>query len=126
MTPAAEGLYPWPLSGGYRGLSSNSLLVLTSCGGPAEAQALADALVGMRLAACVNVVTGVSSVYRWQGEVERGEEVLVLIKTTAERFEALKRAIESRSSYELPEVLAVSVTSGSAPFLEWIAANVGE
>ena len=102
---------------------SETLLVLSTCGERSEAEALAEALVADRLAACVNVVPGVRSVYEWQGKVERSEEVLLLIKTTREQFAALENAIRARSSYELPEVLAVPV-SGSADYLRWVAASV--
>jgi len=102
---------------------SETLLVLSTCGERGEAEALAEALVADRLAACVNVLPGVRSVYEWQGRIERSEEVLLLIKTTREKFAALEAAIRARSSYELPEVLAVPV-SGSADYLRWVAASV--
>lgn len=104
--------------------SGETLLVLTTCGELDEAETLAEALVAERLAACVNVVAGIRSVYRWQGDVERGAEVLLLIKTTRERFTGLEAAIRSRSSYELPEVLAVPVADGSAAYLSWVAEAV--
>jgi periplasmic divalent cation tolerance protein len=105
-------------------LDSKALLVLTTCGDAAEAEALADALVGESLAACVNVLPRVSSTYRWEGRVEKGQESLLLIKTTQDRFAELEAAIKRRSSYELPEVVAVPVHNGSAEFLGWIADSV--
>lgn len=103
--------------------SSETLLVLSTCDQRGEAEALAEALVAERLAACVNVVPGVRSVYEWQGRTERSEEVLLLIKTTRGKFAALEEAIRARSGYELPELLAVPV-SGSADYLRWVAESV--
>jgi periplasmic divalent cation tolerance protein len=103
---------------------SEALLVLSTCENSAEAERLAEALVGQRLAACVNLVPGVKSVYRWQGGVERGDEVLMVIKTSRERLEAVEEAIQTLSSYDVPEVLAVPVAGGSAAYLEWVAESV--
>jgi len=98
--------------------------VLTTCANRQEADALAAALVEPRLAACVNIVEDVWSTYRWRSKVETSQETLVLIKTTADRFDALELAIRERASYELPEVLAVPVHSGSTDYLEWLQASV--
>lgn len=103
--------------------STETLLVLSTCGQRGEADALAEALVSERLAACVNVVPGIHSVYEWQGRIERSEEVLLLIKTTRGKLAALEEAIRARSSYELPEVLAVPVT-GLEDYLRWVAEAV--
>lgn len=103
---------------------TSALLVLTTCASPEEADKLAAALVEARLAACVSTVPRVASTYRWQGKVTRDEESLLLIKTTTSRYAALEQAIREHSSYEVPEVLALPVSSGSAPYLEWLAASV--
>lgn len=103
---------------------TSALLVLTTCASPEEADKLAAALVEARLAACVSTVPRVASTYRWQGKVTRDEESLLLIKTTTSRYAALEQAIREHSSYEVPEVLALPVGSGSAPYLEWLAASV--
>ena len=92
----------------------------------AQAESLAESLVGERLAACINLVPGIRSVYRWQGNIEKGSEVLLLIKTTEARLPALEAAIKAHSSYELPEVLAVPVESGSGAYLNWIADAVDD
>jgi periplasmic divalent cation tolerance protein len=105
-------------------VTDTALLVLTTCGSAAEAAQLARSLVEDRLAACVNVVPRVLSTYRWQGQVEQAEECLLLIKTTASRYAALERAIRERSSYELPEVLAVRPETGSSDYLAWVGASV--
>lgn len=96
-------------------------IALVSCP-PDIADALATALVEARVAACVNIVPKLRSIYRWQGEVQRDDEALLVIKTSAERFEDLKREVLARHPYELPEVIAVDIADGHTPYLEWIAA----
>lgn len=105
-------------------LSAPALLVLTTCGDEAKARSLADVLVGERLAACVNAVPNVSSTYRWEGKIEHDAEVVLLIKTTADRFAAVERAIKAAADYELPEIVAVPIQAGSAEYLAWIGASL--
>ena len=82
---------------------------------------MAGALVGKRLAACVNVMTTpVKSVYRWKGEVERASEVLMLIKTTRRKFAALEKEIRRLHSYQTPEIIALPIFAGSRAYLEWL------
>jgi periplasmic divalent cation tolerance protein len=100
------------------------LLVLTTCASSDDAHRLAAALVELRLAACVNTVSNVTSTYRWQGEVQRDQESLLVIKTTEARLPELEIAIRERSSYELPEVLAIPVHGGSADYLAWLGESV--
>ena len=107
-------------------LSSKALLVLTTCTSAEEADGIAANLVEARLAACVNRLDGITSTYRWEGELRRDQETLLLIKTTEDRFEALEQAICKQHSYELPEVLAVPVQGGSSGFLDWLVAAVRE
>lgn len=96
-------------------------IALVSC--PSDvADSLAAALVEARVAACVNVLPRLRSVYRWQGEVQREDEALLLIKTSADRFADLRREVLARHPYELPELIAVDIVDGHAPYLEWIAA----
>lgn len=83
-------------------------------------EAIAEAVVGERLAACVNLLPGVRSVYRWKGEVQRDDEVLAVMKTTAGRFEALRARVCALHPYELPEVLAVSSGPAHLPYLAWV------
>jgi len=99
------------------------LLVLTNLPDRAAAEKLADALVGERVAACVNILAPCRSVYRWQGAVQHDEEHPVLIKTTEERYAALEGAIRAHHPYELPEVIAVPIAHGLPAYLEWIAAE---
>lgn len=94
-------------------------MVFVSCP-PAHAQALARGLVKDRLAACVSILTKVTSTYRWKNKLESAKESLLLIKTTSTRFKALKTAVLERHPYELPEVIAVKIARGHKPYLNWI------
>jgi periplasmic divalent cation tolerance protein len=95
-------------------------IVLSTAGSEDEARKIAHHLVERQLAACVNIVPRIESIYRWQGKVESSAEWLMLIKTTAERFPAVRDAIRELHSYELPECIAISVEDGSAEYLQWI------
>ncbi len=97
-----------------------TLLVLTTLPDRDRALQLASALVEARLAACVNVQAGCTSVYRWQGVLETADEVALLIKTTSARYPALEAAIRARHPYELPEIVAVPVTRGLPAYLQWV------
>lgn len=101
----------------------SALLVFCTCPDEAVAGHIAHALVEERLAACVNRVPGITSTYRWKGDVCRDSECLLLIKTTVERFAALRERIVALHPYELPEVIAVDVVRGLPPYLAWIAAE---
>ena len=92
---------------------------------PDKAAEVARILVGERLAACVNLVPAVRSIYRWQDKIEDDNEVLVLIKTRTEHFERLKARILELHPYEVPEVLALPVEAGYAAYLEWMAKETG-
>jgi len=94
-----------------------------TCPDLASAERLAEALVGERLAACVNVLPGLRSIYRWRGTVERADEVLLLIKTTRERLDALAARVQALHPYELPELLAVEAAGGLPAYLDWVAAE---
>jgi periplasmic divalent cation tolerance protein len=95
-------------------------VVLTTCGSNEEAGKIARALVERRLAACVNIVPGIESVYQWQGKVESATEWLLVIKTTEAHFESVRDAIRELHSYELPECIMISIEDGSAEYLKWI------
>jgi periplasmic divalent cation tolerance protein len=89
------------------------------------AESIAGPLVEERLAACVNVIEGVTSIYRWQGAIAREVEVLMVIKSTLPRLEALRERLVELHPYEVPEVLVLDVRDGHVPYLDWVRAEVG-
>lgn len=97
-------------------------LVITTAGSRDEAGRIATALVEAHLAACVNIVPGVGSIYRWQGDVGTADEVLLLIKTTVENLDAVEAALRSLHSYELPELLVFQPDAASQAYADWLAA----
>jgi len=99
-------------------------LILTTCANRDEAERIARALVEDRLAACVNLIAGVTSVYRWQGAVDTSSETLLLIKTTAGRVDQVETALRRLHSYELPEFLVLPVDSASQLYAAWIGDSV--
>jgi periplasmic divalent cation tolerance protein len=106
--------------------SDRVLLCYCTCPNPASAHHLAEALVGESLAACVNRIPGILSTYRWKGEVTTDSEELLLIKTTANRFEALKERVLALHPYELPELIAVPVERGHDAYLDWVRTAGGD
>jgi periplasmic divalent cation tolerance protein len=104
---------------------TNARIVLTTTGSQEEAGKIAHTLVDRRLAACVNIVPQIESVYRWQGKVETAQEWLLLIKTQAKLYERVRQAIQELHSYELPECVMLEVTAGSQEYLDWIEKNAG-
>lgn len=103
---------------------SDKKLVLSTAGSREEAEKIAQALVERRLAACVNLVGPIQSVYRWQGKVETAAEHLLVIKTTAGLFDAVAKAIRELHSYELPECIQLPIEAGSAEYMKWIGESV--
>jgi len=100
------------------------ILVLVTAATEKEAAGIAQALVEREEAACVNVVPMIRSIYRWKGKVWNEAEQMLIIKTTAPALEDVKRTVKELHSYELPEILAVSVADGEASALDWIRASV--
>ena len=101
-----------------------ALMVVMTAGSREEAVRLAEMLVGARLAACVQILPEIESVYRWQGEVQREAEVLLFAKTSAACFPDLEREVRALHSYETPEIIALPVSEASAPYLAWLGENV--
>lgn len=101
-------------------MEHDTLLVMTTCPDTEHAQALAVQLIEARLAACINQLPGIRSVYRWEGELKSGSEVLLMIKTPADKWQALEAAIKADHPYELPEIIAVPISNGHQPYLDWI------
>lgn len=99
-------------------------LALTTAPSRAVAEELGTTLVRERLAACANLLDGVHSIFWWQGEVQREDEVLVLLKTTGERVEALRARLAELHPYDVPEVLVMPVELGHEPYLAWVRAEV--
>jgi periplasmic divalent cation tolerance protein len=99
------------------------LLVLTNLPDRESAEKLADLLVGRQLAACVSILAACNSVYRWQGEIQRDEEHPLLIKTAEDRYPELEAAIRANHPYELPEIIAVTITRGLPAYLRWVEAE---
>lgn len=105
---------------------SGYLQVLCTTDDRDEAEAIAEMLVNERLAACVQIAGPITSVYRWEGAVERAEEWLLLAKTTSERCEALEDAITRVHSYDVPEIVALPIERGSEAYLRWLVGSVSE
>jgi len=96
------------------------LLVLSNLPDEASARRLADALLGQRAAACVNILSTCTSVYRWQGQVETASEVPVLMKTTRAAYPRLEKIVRELHPYELPEIIAVPASAGLPGYLQWV------
>jgi periplasmic divalent cation tolerance protein len=99
------------------------LTVLCTCPDAETARHLAEQLVERQQAACVNIISGISSVYQWQGRRESAEELLLIIKTREDSYNALQQSILEMHPYELPEIIAVPIITGFSPYLEWIDAH---
>lgn len=101
-------------------MSTGVCVVLVTAPNPEKAGELAHALVGEKLAACVNIVPGLRSIYRWEGAVEDASEVLLVVKTTHDRFDALHQRVLALHPYEVPEVVKLDVAAGHLPYLDWV------
>jgi periplasmic divalent cation tolerance protein len=103
---------------------TDARVVFTTVAEAAEAEKISRALVERRLAACVNILPHIRSIYRWQGKVEEAAEILLLIKTTAAQFPAVRDAIRELHSYAVPECISLPIDAGSPDYLKWLAENV--
>ena len=99
---------------------TDKIVVLSTCDSEEAAAALAKSLVEQHLAACVNVLPGARSIYRWQGKVEDAAEWMLVIKSRRDLFDKLREAIARMHSYEVPEVIALPIVDGSEPYLAWL------
>ena len=99
----------------------DTMLGLTNCPDEEAANAIALAVVEARLAACVNILPRVQSIYRWQGRIESATEIPLLIKSTAASYPALEQAIRTLHPYEIPEIVALPITAGLPAYLNWVA-----
>jgi periplasmic divalent cation tolerance protein len=100
---------------------ADAIVVFMTAANGEEATRLAEMLVGAHLAACVQILPEMESVYRWQGKIERSSEILLLAKTTRAKFAELEREVRALHSYDTPEIVAVPIVDGSAPYLDWLS-----
>ena len=103
---------------------SNELLVLVTAPSEDEARRIANALVEERLAACVNIVGAIESVYRWEGQVTTDRESLMIVKTTAAGYEQVEQRVKELHTYSTPEVIAIRIERGSEQYLSWLQGSV--
>jgi periplasmic divalent cation tolerance protein len=101
-----------------------AITVITTVGNEEQANLIAEELVSRRHACCVNILPGVRSIYRWQGKIGRDSELMLVIKTVEQEFEAVAATIKELHTYELPEILAFKIARGDASFLNWIEASL--
>jgi len=102
---------------------SEPIIALVTCGSEEEALKIANALVESRLAACVNLVAPIRSIYRWEERIWDEKEWLLIIKTQKDRFEDLEKKVKSLHSYSVPEIVSLPIVEGSSSYLNWIAEN---
>ena len=105
-------------------MASEAIVVFMTAANGEEAARLADMLVGSHFAACVQILPEIESVYRWQGKIERQQEILLLAKSTSDKFDELEREVRALHSYETPEIVAVSLANVSEPYLKWLVQSV--
>ncbi|HLG16626.1 MAG TPA: divalent-cation tolerance protein CutA [Blastocatellia bacterium] len=105
---------------------SSELIILVTVPSRDEGARIADALVSERLAACVNIVPGIESVYRWEGKVQRDQELLLIIKTAARRYDEVERRVKELHSYTTAEVIACDIKYGSEDYLKWVRESTGD
>jgi len=104
---------------------TDKIVVFSTCANAEEGARLARALVEARVAACVTVVPGAQSIYRWQGAIETSAECLLMIKSARARFEALRSVLEKAHSYEVPELVALPVVEGAPNYMNWLEGQLG-
>lgn len=105
-------------------MENEHCVVLVTAPDESVAKAVADAALNGRLAACVSIMPGLRSIYRWKGEIHDEGELLLIMKTRADKFDALAEAVRAAHSYEVPEIIATPITNGNPAYLEWINENV--
>ena len=105
---------------------TDAVVILVTAGSEAEAETIAKALVEERLAACVNILSPIRSIYRWQGQVADDREWLLVIKTQAERFAVVEAKVKALHSYQVPEVIALPIVAGAEGYLRWLRESVSD
>ena len=106
-------------------MSLSPLIILCTCPDRTTAERIAETVVSERLAACVNIAPGLTSIYRWEGQIQREAELLLLIKTRQAVYSRLEARIRALHPYQVPEIIALPIQAGSAAYLDWIADNTG-
>jgi periplasmic divalent cation tolerance protein len=97
-----------------------AIIVFVTCGSEEEASKISNSLIEKRLAACANIISPIRSIYRWEGKIWDEKEYLIIIKTKRSNFEELEKEIKSLHSYSVPEIVALRISEGSIPYLNWI------
>jgi len=105
---------------------SDAIVVFITAPNYDEASRLANLLVDERLAACVQILPQMESVYRWQGKIERQQEILLIVKSVVAKFDELEKRIREAHSYDTPEIVALPINRGSQPYLEWLSASINK
>lgn len=103
---------------------TDKIVILSTCADLAEAERIAHSLVKDRLAACVNVIPGLKSIYRWKGAIEESSEHLLVVKTSRELFEKVQNYLSAVHSYEVPEAIALPIVDGAPNYLNWLAGEL--
>ena len=99
---------------------SEAIVVLVTCGSEEQATNIANSLLEERLAACVNIISPIRSIYRWEGKIWDEKEWMLIIKTQKKKFEELEKKVKSLHSYSVPEIIALPMVEGSTPYLKWL------
>jgi periplasmic divalent cation tolerance protein len=105
---------------------SEYVVVLVTASSEKEAETIAEDLVGSRMVACANLIFGIRSIYRWKGEVQKENEVLLVMKGRSDGFSRIEKRVRELHSYDVPEVIALPVLKGSPPYLEWLGEETAE
>ena len=105
-------------------MSNKFILIFVTCGSKKEAHKIADALLRKRLIACANIISGVKSVFRWKGRIDKAKEFLLILKTKRSNFKRVEKEVRRVHSYELPEIVALPIVAGNSDYLEWIKDSV--
>lgn len=114
----------WPAIVSETPMNADHLVVLCTCPTAHDADAIATAVLEERVAACVNRIPGVRSAYRWEGRIEKDDEVMLIIKTTMSHFDRLEALIRSLHPHDVPEIIGLPIVVGSRAYLDWIGESV--
>jgi len=105
-------------------MKENILLVYCTLPNSDEASTIAQTLIDKKLAACCNIIPGITSIYHWQGNVEESKETLLLIKTSQKKYDQLEKEIKMLHSYSVPEIIATKIEAGSQAYIDWVLQSI--